>query len=83
MVRWRLLIISYHLHFQVELCHPWYFEFSWIIFTYAYAVLSVFVHSASLWMTVNMAVLRYLVLRNSASSGMEWLFGVERRIDLI
>lgn len=53
---------------QVELCHPWYFEFSWMLFTYAYAVLSVFVHSASLWMTVNMAVLRYLVLRNSASA---------------
>ncbi|KAI1721637.1 serpentine type 7TM GPCR chemoreceptor srw domain-containing protein [Ditylenchus destructor] len=63
------LMASYFIYKQVELCHPWYFEFAWIIFTYAYAVLSVFVHSASLWMTVNMAVLRYLVLRNSASSG--------------
>uniref|UniRef100_A0A915DEA8 G-protein coupled receptors family 1 profile domain-containing protein n=1 Tax=Ditylenchus dipsaci TaxID=166011 RepID=A0A915DEA8_9BILA len=63
------LMASYFIYKQVELCHPWYFEFSWIIFTYAYAVLSVFVHSASLWMTVNMAVLRYLVLRKSASSG--------------
>ena len=50
------------------MCNPWFFSYFWIIFTYLYAVLSVFVHSASLWLTVNMAVLRFLVLRGSARS---------------
>lgn len=66
------LMASYFIYKQVEMCHPWYFTFTWIVYTYAYAVCSVFVHSASLWMTVNMAVLRYLVLRNSASPSRRW-----------
>lgn len=54
--------------FQVEICHPWYFSYFWIVFTYFYAILSVFIHSISLWLTVNMAILRYLVLKRSSSS---------------
>ncbi|VDO74364.1 unnamed protein product, partial [Onchocerca flexuosa] len=52
----------------VHQCHPWYFTYCWIVFTYFYAILSVFVHSSSLWLTVNMAVLRYLVLKRSSTS---------------
>ncbi|KAK6051832.1 hypothetical protein COOONC_10663 [Cooperia oncophora] len=33
-----------------------------MVYTRFYAMFSVFVHSASLWFTVNMAVMRYLVL---------------------
>ncbi|KAE9555730.1 hypothetical protein FO519_001082 [Halicephalobus sp. NKZ332] len=62
------LMGCYFVYYQVEMCNPWFFSYFWIIFTYLYAVLSVFVHSASLWLTVNMAVLRYLVLRGSARS---------------
>lgn len=46
-----------------------YFTYAWLVFTLIYALLSVFVHSASLWLTVNMAVLRYLVLKDSSNSG--------------
>uniref|UniRef100_A0A1I8ECV7 G_PROTEIN_RECEP_F1_2 domain-containing protein n=1 Tax=Wuchereria bancrofti TaxID=6293 RepID=A0A1I8ECV7_WUCBA len=62
------LMASYFIFKQVEICHPWYFTYFWIVFTYFYAILSVFVHSSSLWLTVNMAVLRYLVLKRSATS---------------
>uniref|UniRef100_A0A914CPF2 G-protein coupled receptors family 1 profile domain-containing protein n=1 Tax=Acrobeloides nanus TaxID=290746 RepID=A0A914CPF2_9BILA len=62
------LMASYLLYKLVELCHPWYFTYAWIVFTYFYAVFSVFVHSLSLWLTVNMAVLRFLVLRNASSN---------------
>ncbi|KAK0428191.1 hypothetical protein QR680_010664 [Steinernema hermaphroditum] len=61
------LMASYFVYKQVELCHPWYFSYSWIVFTHAYAVLSVFVHSLSLWLTVVMAVLRFLVLKGSSA----------------
>uniref|UniRef100_A0A0M3HGP3 G_PROTEIN_RECEP_F1_2 domain-containing protein n=1 Tax=Ascaris lumbricoides TaxID=6252 RepID=A0A0M3HGP3_ASCLU len=53
---------------EVEICHPTYFSYFWIVFTYMYAILSVFVHSVSLWFTVNMAILRYLVLKRSSIS---------------
>ncbi|KAI3413379.1 hypothetical protein GPALN_010876 [Globodera pallida] len=66
------LMASYFMYKQVEMCHPWYFTFFWIVYTYGYAVLSVFVHSASLWLTVNMAVLRYLVLKSGSSSSRRW-----------
>ncbi|KAL3099076.1 hypothetical protein niasHS_001064 [Heterodera schachtii] len=66
------LMASYFIYKQVEMCHPWYFTFFWIVYTYGYAVLSVFVHSASLWLTVNMAVLRYLVLKSGSSSSRRW-----------
>ncbi|VDN00947.1 unnamed protein product [Thelazia callipaeda] len=62
------LMASYFIFKQVELCHPWYFTYFWIVFTYFYAISSVFIHSSSLWLTVNMAVLRYLVLKRSATS---------------
>ncbi|VDM61699.1 unnamed protein product [Angiostrongylus costaricensis] len=41
----------------VEMCHPWFFTHAWMIYTRFYAMFSVFVHSASLWITVNMAVM--------------------------
>uniref|UniRef100_A0A1I8B1B6 G_PROTEIN_RECEP_F1_2 domain-containing protein n=1 Tax=Meloidogyne hapla TaxID=6305 RepID=A0A1I8B1B6_MELHA len=56
----------------IELCHPLYFTFTWIVFTYSYALFSVLFHSASLWITVNMAVLRYLVLKSSSNSSRNW-----------
>uniref|UniRef100_A0A1I7Z506 G_PROTEIN_RECEP_F1_2 domain-containing protein n=1 Tax=Steinernema glaseri TaxID=37863 RepID=A0A1I7Z506_9BILA len=61
------LMATYFIFKQVEMCHPWYFSYSWIVFTHAYAVLSVFVHGLSLWLTVVMAVLRYLVLKGSSA----------------
>uniref|UniRef100_A0A915LFR6 G-protein coupled receptors family 1 profile domain-containing protein n=1 Tax=Meloidogyne javanica TaxID=6303 RepID=A0A915LFR6_MELJA len=57
---------------EIELCHPLYFTFTWIVFTYSYALFSVLFHSASLWITVNMAVLRYLVLKSSSNSSRNW-----------
>ncbi|RCN50774.1 hypothetical protein ANCCAN_03160 [Ancylostoma caninum] len=39
-----------------------------MIYTKFYAMFSVFVHSASLWFTVNMAVMRYLVLYRGSHS---------------
>ncbi|VDM37567.1 unnamed protein product [Toxocara canis] len=62
------LMAFYFIYKQVEICQPTYFSYFWIVFTYAYAILSVFVHSVSLWLTVNMAILRYLVLKRSSSS---------------
>uniref|UniRef100_A0A915CF60 G-protein coupled receptors family 1 profile domain-containing protein n=1 Tax=Parascaris univalens TaxID=6257 RepID=A0A915CF60_PARUN len=62
------LMAFYFIYKQVEICHPTYFSYFWIVFTYVYAILSVFVHSVSLWFTVNMAILRYLVLKRSSIS---------------
>uniref|UniRef100_A0AC34RAG8 G-protein coupled receptors family 1 profile domain-containing protein n=1 Tax=Panagrolaimus sp. JU765 TaxID=591449 RepID=A0AC34RAG8_9BILA len=62
------LMVSYFAYYQVEICHPWFFSFAWITFTHIYAIFSVIVHSASLWLTVNMAIMRYLVLRNGSRS---------------
>uniref|UniRef100_A0A0K0DB87 G_PROTEIN_RECEP_F1_2 domain-containing protein n=1 Tax=Angiostrongylus cantonensis TaxID=6313 RepID=A0A0K0DB87_ANGCA len=56
------LMATYLLYKHVEMCHPWFFTHAWMIYTRFYAMFSVFVHSASLWITVNMAVMRYLVL---------------------
>ncbi|XGW20736.1 hypothetical protein V3C99_004040 [Haemonchus contortus] len=56
------LMATYLLFKHVEFCHPWFFSHVWMIYTRFYAMFSVFVHSASLWFTVNMAVMRYLVL---------------------
>ncbi|VDN19386.1 unnamed protein product, partial [Cylicostephanus goldi] len=53
---------------NVDLCHPWFFSYPWMIYTKFYAMFSVFVHSASLWFTVNMAVMRYLVLYRGSRS---------------
>ncbi|KAL7076779.1 hypothetical protein ACQ4LE_004000 [Meloidogyne hapla] len=66
------LMASYFIYKQIELCHPLYFTFTWIVFTYSYALFSVLFHSASLWITVNMAVLRYLVLKSSSNSSRNW-----------
>uniref|UniRef100_A0A915LRD7 G-protein coupled receptors family 1 profile domain-containing protein n=1 Tax=Meloidogyne javanica TaxID=6303 RepID=A0A915LRD7_MELJA len=68
------LMASYFIYkqVQIELCHPLYFTFIWIVFTYSYALFSVLFHSASLWITVNMAVLRYLVLKSSSNSSRNW-----------
>ncbi|CAD5206783.1 unnamed protein product [Bursaphelenchus okinawaensis] len=63
------LMASYFVFKQVEDCNPIYFTYGWVVFTLVYALLSVFVHSASLWLTVNMAVLRYFVLRDSSNTG--------------
>uniref|UniRef100_A0A7E4W320 G_PROTEIN_RECEP_F1_2 domain-containing protein n=1 Tax=Panagrellus redivivus TaxID=6233 RepID=A0A7E4W320_PANRE len=62
------LMSSYFVFKQIRMCHPLYFTKFWIIMTYLYAVFSVFLHSVSLWLTVNMAILRYLVLKFSATS---------------
>ncbi|VDK59629.1 unnamed protein product [Anisakis simplex] len=62
------LMAFYFIYKRVEVCHPTYFSYFWIVFTYLYAILSVFVHSVSLWLTVNMAILRYLVLKRSSNS---------------
>ncbi|TKR59395.1 hypothetical protein L596_029072 [Steinernema carpocapsae] len=61
------LMATYFIYKQIEMCHPWYFSYSWIVFTHAYAVFSVFVHSLSLWLTVVMAVLRFLVLKGTSA----------------
>ncbi|KAL6730285.1 hypothetical protein Aduo_001268 [Ancylostoma duodenale] len=62
------LMATYLLYKHVELCHPWFFSHAWMIYTKFYAMFSVFVHSASLWFTVNMAVMRYLVLYRGSHS---------------
>ncbi|CAD6197057.1 unnamed protein product [Caenorhabditis auriculariae] len=62
------LMATYLLYKHVAVCHPWYFTYFWMIYTKFYAIFSVFVHSASLWLTVNMAILRYLVLYRGSSS---------------
>jgi hypothetical protein len=62
------LMASYFIFKQIEMCHPWFFSYTWILITYGYATLSVLFHSVSLWLTVNMAVLRYLVIKGSATS---------------
>ncbi|KAJ1350182.1 hypothetical protein KIN20_005912 [Parelaphostrongylus tenuis] len=49
------LMATYLLYKHVEICHPWFFTHIWIIYTRFYAMFSVFVHSTSLWITVNMA----------------------------
>ncbi|CAD5209914.1 unnamed protein product [Bursaphelenchus xylophilus] len=63
------LMASYFVFKQVEDCNPIYYTYGWVVFTLVYALLSVFVHSASLWLTVNMAVLRFFVLRDSSNTG--------------
>ncbi|CAJ0592841.1 unnamed protein product [Cylicocyclus nassatus] len=62
------LMATYLLYKHVDLCHPWFFSYPWMIYTKFYAMFSVFVHSASLWFTVNMAVMRYLVLYRGSRS---------------
>ncbi|EGT33415.1 hypothetical protein CAEBREN_10708 [Caenorhabditis brenneri] len=62
------LMATYLTYKHVELCHPWYFSFPWAIYTKFYAIFSVFVHSCSLWLTVNMAILRFLVLYRGSRS---------------
>ncbi|KAI6182397.1 Blue-sensitive opsin [Aphelenchoides bicaudatus] len=63
------LMLSYFIFKQIEMCHPFFFSYTWTFYTLCYACTSVFLHSASLWLTVNMAVLRFLVLRDSSKSG--------------
>ncbi|CAB3407507.1 unnamed protein product [Caenorhabditis bovis] len=62
------LMATYLLYKHVQLCHPWYFSYPWAIYTKFYAIFSVFMHSCSLWFTVNMAILRYLVLYRGSVS---------------
>ncbi|CAI4228163.1 unnamed protein product [Auanema sp. JU1783] len=63
------LMATYLIYKHIEFCHPLFFTHTFIVYTKFYAGLSVFVHSTSLWLTVNMAILRYLVLyRGSRSS---------------
>ncbi|CAJ0964074.1 unnamed protein product, partial [Mesorhabditis belari] len=56
------LMATYLGYKHVGECHPWFFSYYWLLYTKFYAMVSVFVHALSLWLTVNMAVLRYLVL---------------------
>ncbi|KAI6203404.1 Blue-sensitive opsin [Aphelenchoides besseyi] len=63
------LMASYFIFKQVEFCNPIYFSYLWTVVTLAYAITSVLFHSLSLWLTVMMAVLRYLVLRESTTTG--------------
>ncbi|CAJ0564473.1 unnamed protein product, partial [Mesorhabditis spiculigera] len=56
------LMATYLVYKHVDQCHPWYFSYPFLLYTKYYAMVSVFVHSLSLWLTVNMAVLRYMVL---------------------
>lgn len=50
------------------MCNPLFFTYGWIVYTLIYAAMSVFLHSLSLWLTVNMAILRFLVIKGSATS---------------
>ncbi|KAI6178828.1 Blue-sensitive opsin [Aphelenchoides besseyi] len=63
------LMASYFIFKQIKFCNPIYFSYLWTVVTLAYAITSVLFHSLSLWLTVMMAVLRYLVLRESTTSG--------------
>ncbi|CAI5438862.1 unnamed protein product [Caenorhabditis angaria] len=62
------LMGTYLMYKHVELCHPWYFSYPWAVYTKYYAIISVLLHTCSLWLTVNMAILRYLVLYRGSCS---------------
>ncbi|GMT00548.1 hypothetical protein PENTCL1PPCAC_22722 [Pristionchus entomophagus] len=57
--------LVYH---SVGFCHPIYNTRGWIIFTKVFGITTVLIHSASLWLTVNMAILRYCLLSGGSSS---------------
>uniref|UniRef100_A0A914WCR0 G-protein coupled receptors family 1 profile domain-containing protein n=1 Tax=Plectus sambesii TaxID=2011161 RepID=A0A914WCR0_9BILA len=62
------LMATYFVFGAIEMCNPVFFSYAWIVYTQFYAIFSVFAHSASLWLTVVMAGMRYLILRQARSS---------------
>ncbi|GMT28461.1 hypothetical protein PFISCL1PPCAC_19758, partial [Pristionchus fissidentatus] len=48
---------------SVDSCHHLFHTHKWISYTRVFGVSTVLIHSASLWLTVNMAILRYQSLR--------------------
>ncbi|PAV59652.1 hypothetical protein WR25_21245 isoform C [Diploscapter pachys] len=49
-------------------CNPRFFNLSTVYYTLFYANTSMILHSVSLWLTVNMAILRYLVIYRGSRS---------------
>ncbi|KAF8365376.1 dmsr-2 [Pristionchus pacificus] len=49
-------------------CHPIFYTRGWIVFTKAFGITTVLIHSTSLWLTVNMAILRYSLLSRGSSA---------------
>uniref|UniRef100_A0A0K0EYL8 G_PROTEIN_RECEP_F1_2 domain-containing protein n=1 Tax=Strongyloides venezuelensis TaxID=75913 RepID=A0A0K0EYL8_STRVS len=63
-----ILMANYYIFHFIERCHPYYYTYIWIIYTKLYAITSVLLHSLSLWLTVIMAIHRYIVVKNSNGS---------------
>ncbi len=63
-------MIFYFAYNMVEYCnHRSLVDYYWAIFILVYANLSVAAHSLSLWLTVLMAVVRYLIIKRNRSAG--------------
>uniref|UniRef100_A0A0K0E877 G_PROTEIN_RECEP_F1_2 domain-containing protein n=1 Tax=Strongyloides stercoralis TaxID=6248 RepID=A0A0K0E877_STRER len=69
-----ILMANYYIFHFIERCHPYYYTYFWIIYTKLYAITSVLLHSLSLWLTVIMAIHRYIVVKNSngSQSNISW-----------
>ncbi|GMR53548.1 hypothetical protein PMAYCL1PPCAC_23743 [Pristionchus mayeri] len=52
---------------SVSQCNPLFYTRGWIVFTKIFGISTVLIHSTSLWLTVNMAILRYSLLSRGSS----------------
>ncbi|KAI6186659.1 G-PROTEIN-RECEP-F1-2 domain-containing protein [Aphelenchoides besseyi] len=64
------LVYTTHFTFVASVyCHPRMWSYGWALFLVAHAHLSLIGHTSSLWLSVMLAFLRYLTLRNRGGSG--------------
>lgn len=64
------LIYTTHYSFVAfKFCHPKHWSYSWALFLIAHAHLSLVAHSSSVWLSVMLALIRYVTLRSRGNMG--------------
>ncbi|KAK6756971.1 hypothetical protein RB195_015039 [Necator americanus] len=64
------LIYTTHYSFVAfKHCHPRHWSYGWALFLIAHAHLSLVGHSSSVWLSVMLALIRYMTLRSRGSAG--------------
>ncbi|CAI5451824.1 unnamed protein product [Caenorhabditis angaria] len=64
------LIYTTHYSFiAFKYCQPKYWSYSWALFLIAHAHLSLVAHSSSVWLSVMLALIRYMTLRSRGNMG--------------
>ncbi|KAK6044704.1 hypothetical protein COOONC_17791 [Cooperia oncophora] len=67
------LIYTTHYSFVAfKHCHPRHWSYGWALFLIAHAHLSLVGHSSSVWLSVMLALLRYMTLRSRNTAGAQY-----------